>query len=249
MSAIEITPGFSTLNRGILYASFLLSPAQFASGLGNHCPSNIGFLAYNIYTQISWYQASKEGDMHALSLVLVHVNMVFAITYLGGVSSGNIFMGILLGLGSAAVIGLNTATAWNAYRALPEGFGEYQFFFFGWRTLTPEWYKFILLWQIEDSITAFVCGIAAIVIPIVLFGFDEGRTKISSVIKYAAIPVGGAVALLVGWPLILWIELIMARNNLQSDTDMIAVWLFIAQVGTLVLPSSRTFLGCLKRVT
>lgn len=48
---VQIVPGFSPTNRILLYASFALSPAQFVSGLGNNCPTNLGFLAYNLYTQ------------------------------------------------------------------------------------------------------------------------------------------------------------------------------------------------------
>jgi hypothetical protein len=38
------------------------------------------------------------------------------------------------------------------------------------------------------------------------------------------------------WELILWVELIISRNHIESPTDMIAVWLFIAQIVTMVLP-------------
>jgi hypothetical protein len=62
------------------------------------------------------------------------------------------------------------------------------------------------------------------------------------------IPVGAAAALLVGWPLILWTELIVARNKIESDTDMISVWLFIAQAGAMLMPASSTYFGCFRRV-
>jgi len=38
------------------------------------------------------------------------------------------------------------------------------------------------------------------------------------------------------WPLIMWVELIFARNHIQSDTDMVAVWLFVAQVILMLIP-------------
>src|SRR4051812_32092244 len=99
MSTIQVIPGFSLTNRWLLYTSMMLAPAQFVSGLGSNCPSNIGFLAYNWYTQIQWYQASRSKDMHALSLLPVHFNGIFIFTYLGGISSGNYYMGAILGLG------------------------------------------------------------------------------------------------------------------------------------------------------
>jgi len=241
---VAIVDGFSLLNRWLLYTNFMLAPAQFASGLGNNCPSNIGFLAYNWYTQVQWYRASKSQEMHAISLVLVHVNMLFSISYLGGVASGNIFMGALLGLGTAGVIILNSVAAWTAWASnMREGFGEYQFFFFGWRTLSKGWHTFLLLWQISDSILAFTCIGAALIIPITLTQVD--RKKFPWWLRYPAIPLGAAVMLLIGWPLILWTELIVQRNHIESETDWVAVWLFVAQVGTMVIPSCGLTFSCL----
>ena len=55
--------------------------------------------------------------------------------------------------------------------------------------------------------------------------------------RYAAIIAGSPLVLLMAWPLILWSELIVYRNHIESETDMIAVYLFITQVATMVLPS------------
>ncbi|KAF2183932.1 hypothetical protein K469DRAFT_689678 [Zopfia rhizophila CBS 207.26] len=233
MSTVQIIPGFSLTNRWLLYSSFMLAPAQFISGMGNNCPSNLGFLAYNWYTQIAWYRAIKAKQLHALSLVPVHLNLTFAITYLGGVTSGNIVMGFLLGFGTAGVIVLNSVAAWTSWATnQQEGFGVYHFFFFGWRTLTPGWHKFILLWQIGDSLMAFCCVIAAIGIPITLLETENDYKTPPWYLRYFAIPIGAAVMLLIGFPLILWTEFIVARNHIESATDMIAVWVFVAQAGS-----------------
>jgi hypothetical protein len=249
MSTVEVISGFSLTNRLLLYASFMLAPAQFISGLGNHCPSNVGFLAYNWYTQISWYRAIKAKQLHALSLLPVHFNFIFVMTYLGGVTSGNIVMGLFLGFGTAGVIVLNTVAAWTSWATnQQEGFGVYQFFFFGWRTLSPGWHTLILLWQIGDSTLALSCLITAIGIPIAVATRDDDEELPWYLRKYPAIPIGAVVMLLLGWPLILWTELIVARNHIESATDMIAVWLFVAQVGALLIPSCSTYLGCFKGV-
>ena len=250
MSTITIVNGFSPLNRWLLYTSFMLAPAQFFSGLGNNCPSNIGFLAYNWYTQISWLHAIQGHELHALSLLPVHFNLLFVFTYLGGVTSGNLAMGIFLGLGTGGVIIVNTVAAWISWATnQPEGFGVYQFFFFGWRTLSPGWHKFILVWQISDSLFALNCLYLAIYLPIKMSKYTkEEMDKVPWYLgKFPLIPVGAAGALLVGWPLILWTELIVARNNIESDTDWVSVWLFIAQAGAMLMPASSTYFGCMKR--
>lgn len=241
--AIQIVPGFSKTNRWLLYASFMLSPAQFFSGLRNNCPSNIGFLAYNWYNQIAWYHAIQDKNMHAVSLILPHLNLLFAFTYLGGVSSGNIVMGLLMGLGTAGVIIFNTVCAWTAWAVhMPEGYGEYQFFFFGWRTLNEDWRKFFAVWQVSDSIFAFICVVAAIGIAVYVAVEDK---EVPWFFRYLAIPLGAAAMLLVGWPLIMWTELIVQRNDIESETDMIAVWLFVAQAVTMMVPSCGSSLACL----
>lgn len=217
----------------------MLAPAQFTSGLNNNMPTNIGFLGYNCYTQVQWYRAVKAKQLHALSLLPVHFNFLYAITYIGGVTSGNIYMGLALGLGTAGVAVLNCISAWTSWAInQPEGYGVYQFFFFGWRTLTPSWHTFILLWQIGDSILALNCIISSLYLSIStpLKSADGGK-KPWYLTTYPMIFVGAAGIMLCGWPLVLWTELIVARNHIKSETDWIAVWLFIAQVGAMLIPS------------
>lgn len=245
MAAVQVVAGFSLTNRLLLYTSILLAPAQFMSGTGNNCPSNLGFLAYNWYTQIQWYQATKAKQLHALSLLIQHFNLIYTISYLGGITSGNIVMGILLGLGTAGVMITNTLAAWTSWATnQPDGFGIYQFFFFGWRTLSPDWHTFFLCWQIFDSLATILNVVAAIVISIQTAEQKDGG--VNKVEKYFRtiiwIPYGAAIMLLGSWPLILWTELIVARNNIESDTDMIAVYLFIAQAVAMLVPD----FGCLK---
>ncbi|KJK74217.1 hypothetical protein H634G_10590 [Metarhizium anisopliae BRIP 53293] len=248
--ANQVVAGFSLTNRWLLYTSFMLSPAQFISGIGSNLPTNIGFLAYNWYTQIQWYRAVRDKELHALSLLPVHFNLIYAVTYIGGVTSGNLFMAIILGAGSAGVLILNTVSAWVSWSTnQPEGFDEYQFFFFGWRILTGGWHKFILVWQIGDSIFTCASVLIAIYAAIqsVFMDDDESAstfipwrgksTNDISKYKYPVILVGAVVMMVGGWPLILWTELIVQRNHIESDTDMVAVWLFVVQVVAMILPS------------
>ncbi|QPH05018.1 hypothetical protein C2857_002465 [Epichloe festucae Fl1] len=65
-------------------------------------------------------------------------------------------------------------------------------------------------------------------------GKSDGDT---SKYKYPAILAGAAVMMVVGWPLILWTEMIVQRNHVESDTDIVAIWLFVAQVVAMILPS------------
>ena len=236
----QVVEGFSLTNRWLLYTSMMLAPAQFAGGIGNNLPTNVGFLAYNWYTQIQWYQAVKAKELHALSLLPVHFNCVYAITYLGGISSGNIFLSALLALGSVGVLILNTISSWISWKTnQPEGYGEYQFFFFGWRTLSHGWHIFTLLWQIGD--TLFVLNTAILAFYLVAVA-GIGKEDIGRIPWYlrtwgGAIPLGAICMLILVWPLILWVELIVQRNHIESETDMIAVWLFVAQVGAMFIPS------------
>ena len=233
----EVIPGFSLVNRWLLYTSVMLTPAQAIAGIGSNCPTNIGFLVYNWYSQYAWYSAARNKELHALSLLPVHLNIIYAFTYLGGITSGNIVMGVLLGLGTAGLLVLNTTSAWISWATnLPEGYGQYQFFFFGWRTLTPSWRKFILVWQIADTSLALGSIMFALGVAIVLPVQERDIRLPRELNRYFAIFWGSAVALLFTWPLILWAELIVSRNHIESQTDMIAVWLFVAQVGTLVMP-------------
>jgi len=214
----------------------MLTPAQAIAGIGSNSPSNIGFLAYNWYNQYVWYNAIRHKQLHALSLLPVHLNTIYALTYLGGVTSGNIVMGILLGIGTAGLMVLNTISAWKSWSTnLPEGYGIYHFFFFGWRTLTPGWRRFILMWQIGDTLLAVNCVLGALAIAIILP--MKGRDiHLLWGNRYFAVFWGSVVTLLFTWPLIVWTELIVSRNHIKSETDMVAVWLFIAQVVTMLVP-------------
>lgn len=233
----QTVAGFSLTNRLLLYASILLSPAQFISGLKSKFPTNLGFLAYNWYTQITWYQASKAGQLGPLSMLPVHFNTIYAISYLGGVSWRNKFFAILLGIGTAGVMCLNNAAAWQSWMTdQVEGSGQYEFFFFGWRTLSPSWHKFIMVWNIFDTLELVTFAIFAIALSVWAANVDEDNDWMQWFMRYLAIPLGAICILLCCWPLILWVELIYARNHIQSDTDMVAVWLFIAQVVPMLLP-------------
>ncbi|KAL1997155.1 hypothetical protein VTN49DRAFT_8020 [Thermomyces lanuginosus] len=255
--AVKIAPGFSLTNRWLLYISYALAPAQFLSGLNSNCPSNIGFLAYNWYTQIQWYRlmSSKE-DIHAISLLMPHFNLLYAISYLGGVSSGNIFMAVLLGLGSVGVMVVNTVASWKAWVVhQPPGYGVYQFFFFGWRTLTRGWHMGLFLpWQIFD--TLLVLSFVQLVSGLAILGpkaASEGDLRdVKWWHRYPAIPLGVIAMLFLGWPLVLWTELIISRNHLESETDKTAVWLFVAQVVAMLIPSCGACLpswgGVLERL-
>jgi hypothetical protein len=235
---VQVVAGFSLTNRWLLYTSLMLTPAQFVSGLGSNSPTNIGFLAYNWYNQYVWYTAAKAKDLHALSLLPVHFNFIYAFTYLGGVSSGNIVMGVFLGFGTAGLIILNNITAWTSWTTdLPEGYDTYQFFFFGWRTLTPGWRTFILLWQISDTLLAVNTVILAFVLAVWAVALlDEGGFTPSLQNNYLAILCGPPVMLVFTWELIMWVELIVSRNGIESETDMIAVWLFVAQAVLMLIP-------------
>jgi hypothetical protein len=233
-TTFQTIAGFSLTNRWLLYASIMLSPAMFISGVKSNFPTNLGFLAYNWYTQITWYQAAKAGLLGPLSLLPVHFNTIYAVSYLGGVSAGNDFLAILLGIGTAGVMGLNNAAAWQGWIIdQPEGFGQYEFFFYGWRTLSPGWHKFIMVWNIADTLWLVLFATVAIALP---FRVGEDNEWMEWFMRYPAIPVGAICILVYCWPLILWVELIYARNHVQSDTDMIAVWLFVAQVVLMLVP-------------
>jgi hypothetical protein len=248
MSTIEVADGFSLANRALLYTSFMLAPAQFMSGLENSYPSNLGFLAYNWYTQITWYWAIKANRLHALSLLPVHFNTLYALAYLGGISASNLPMAMLLTVCTTGVMVLNTMCGWICWTTNQrEGFGIYRFFFFGWRTLDPGWHKFIMLWQIYDTIAAFGCVIVAFVLA--LRSSRVTGEDLRWYWKYAAIFPGAALMLLIGWPLILWSELLVAENHIESPTDMVAVWIFVAQVGVMLMPSFSPSLGCFRHVS
>jgi hypothetical protein len=244
MSTVQIVAGFSLTNRLLLYASLALSPAQFLSGWGSHCPTNLGFLAYNVYTQVQWYRSVQAKQLHAISLVPVHYNTICAITYLGGITSGNIPMALLLGLGSAALMYLNNISGWTSWATnQAEGFGTYRFFFFGWRTLTPGWHKFFLVWQISDSLeTVTLAGVA--IVGAVAAALSGGRKKgvddddgAKWWWTYPMVVIGSIIMLLLFWEFIFWMEMVVHGNHIESETDWIAVWLFIGQAVTMIVPT------------
>jgi hypothetical protein len=242
MTTNQIVAGFSLTNRWLLYANMMLAPAQAVSGWGSNCPSNIGFLAYNWYTQIQWFQAIQAKQLHAVSMLPVHYNTLCSLSYLGGITSGNFIMGTLLGLGTVGVMILNNVSGWVSWATnQTQGFGEYQFFFFGWRTLSPGWHKFFLVWQISDSLETFTFAITAmygaIACVIAERQYREKGKTLPWWARYPATPIGAAFMLFLCWPLILWFELIISSNNIDSPTDWIAVWLFIAQVVAMLLPN------------
>ena len=248
---VETVEGFSALNRGILYASLLLAPAHFVAGFDSTGLTSLGFHAFNWYNQFIWYNAVQSRQLHALSILPHYFNLIYAISYLGGIASGYIATGLLLGLGTGGVVILNNITAWKSWAHLqPKGYGEYQFFFFGWRTLNDGWHKFFLVWQVFDSLLTFMCVMAAFAIPLKMMisrtSKDKEKKKPSRLLdamktisnyKYIAIPCGAALMMIVAWPLVLWVELLIQRNHIESPTDWISVWLFIAQAGLLIIPS------------
>ncbi|KAF3942231.1 hypothetical protein ABW19_dt0201055 [Dactylella cylindrospora] len=236
MSTTVAVKGFSLINRWLLYTNMMLCPAQYLSGIRNNCPSNIGFLAYNWYTQIMWYKAARAKELGPVCLTLPHFNLVFSVSYLGGVTSGNMIIGTLLGLGTAGVIILNTVTSWVSWATNQQaGYGIYRFFFFGWRTLTPGWHKFFLCWEIFDSMFAFSMVLFAINLSITVPRAKD-EEEMPWWIKYLAIPGGAAIIVLGGWPLILWTELVIGGNKVEWETDWVSVWLFVAQVATMLMP-------------
>lgn len=250
MSTVQVLPGFSLTNRCLLYSSCVLALPQAIAGLETHIPINIGFLAYNWYNQIAWYNGIKAKQLHALCLLLPHINLTFAITYFGGVTAANFYTGALLTLGTLGLIVLNTVAAWTSWATnQSEGFGEYEFFFFGWRTLGPPWHRFFLLWQIVD--TMFVLTLVTLAILwIIVRVTGEAETDYKPPAwydKYVAITTGAAYGPVLVGPLIVWTELIVARNHIESATDWIAVWLFVAQVGALLIPLQSIFWKCLEK--
>jgi hypothetical protein len=236
MSSVQIVQGFSATNRIVLYISMLLSPAQFVAGLGSNCPSNIGFLIYNWYTQLQWYSAARHKQLHAWSLLVSELNFCFNITYLGGLSSGNVLWAYLLGFGTLGVMILNNVVAWTSWStSQTEGYGVYQFWFWGWQTFGRVWHGWFLWIQVIDTIAMFLTGVVAMNMAprIAAMTKDDPPPRWY---RYQVI-LGGAVGMLLSvWPVILWTELTIRRNSIASDTDMTAVWLFVVQVVTMLAP-------------
>ena len=247
MSTVQVIPGLSLLNRCLLYTSAALALPQGIAGWESYIPINIGFLAYNWYNQIIWYQGIKAKQLHALCLVIPHLNLTFAITYFGGMTAANLYVSALLVLGTMGIIVLNTVAAWTSWATnQKEGFGVYQFFFYGWRTLGPHWHQFFLVWQIFDTLFVLAMVTLAIIIIIAIIRGEAEVSKPAWYHRYVAILAGAFISPFVIGPLILWTELIVARNHTESATDWIAVWLFVAQVGALLIPFESVFLKCLR---
>lgn len=55
-------------------------------------------------------------------------------------------------------------------------------------------------------------------------------------LRLPAIFLGPLLVALLSWPFVLWTELVVSRNNIHSDTDLVAVYLFAAQLVTMVVP-------------
>lgn len=250
MAAVQVVQGFSNLNRAIMYLSAILAPTQAIASIGHTGVSNLGFLAYNYYTQVVWYRAVTNHELHSLALVLVHANTTLALAYIGGIFSGNRVMSVLLSLGAMGVMWLNCATAWISWKTgQEEGYGKWQFFFFGWRTLTEGWHKFLLVWQISNSFEAF--GLSLLCIGMAVRSFTKTRQENKKSFKWwhrgIAIPVGGLLMTLFMFPYILWMELLIRRNKVISDTDWVAVYVFIAQVALMLLPDLNKFFTRTKK--
>ncbi|KAJ3544964.1 hypothetical protein NMY22_g2610 [Coprinellus aureogranulatus] len=237
-----VMPGFSATNRALLYGSLITSPVQAVFGLGSNSPLNLGFLAYSWYQQYLWYLAARERNLHALSILVDHLNIVFCLTALAAVPCGNHPMGILLGLGTAGVVIMNNVTAWISWKTnLPEGDGVYRFFFFGYRTLSPGWRKFLFLWAIGDTFLTALSVILAIGLGIFIpmcFGAREMKGQARSEGRWWwndwwfwlwVVSVSTAAG-----SLVLFIELTVKRNKIMSNTDMVSVYLFAVQAALLV---------------
>jgi hypothetical protein len=236
MAINHVVAGFSRTNRWLVYTSALLFPAQAISGLGSNCPSNLGFLAYSFYSAVQYFRVVQAKESHALSMVIANFNLFNNIIYLGGVTSANYGVAVLLALVTTGMMILNNVSAWLSWSTnQSDGFGVYQFFFFGWRTLSPGWHKFFLLWTIADTVLTIVFVGLAFHFAIMAVKMAE-EENIEWWWRYPAIPIGAAISMLFYWLLIMWTELIVARNHIESDTDYIAVWLFIAQVVTMLIP-------------
>ncbi|KAJ2977538.1 hypothetical protein NQ176_g4315 [Zarea fungicola] len=113
--------------------------------------------------------------------------------------------------------------------------------------------------MISDSLTAFMCIVIAVSVAVYIALLREedipdmvdeipwmSNSAQLQAVRYPAIIVGAAIMLVLGWPVIMWTELIVARNHIHSDTDMIAVWLFVAQVVAMVVPSCGTTFSCFR---
>lgn len=242
--------GFSLTNRLLLYANIITAPAAFMGGLGSNLPINAGFLGYTIYQQYLFYIATKHKQLHALCMLPQYLNTMYAITYATGISSGNYVLSFTLCIGTIAALIINNITTWTAYVTnIPEGYGVYHFFFFGWRTITPNWRKLFLLWGVFDSFVtldyiALSAYIAALT-PALSKDVEEDNTY--RWWRDTSLLWGSVVGLVAFWPFVVWTELIVQRNNIVSATDWISVYLFIVQIALLAIPSIYSILQRLFR--
>ncbi|KAF6744606.1 hypothetical protein DFP72DRAFT_1018729 [Ephemerocybe angulata] len=247
-----VVAGFSLTNRLLIYFNFLLAPAHLLAGgeitlpeklrYLRYFPSNLGFLAYDCYQQVLWYKAINTEEIHALSLVIAYLNAMYAITYLAGLSAANHLYFSLQALGVAGMLTINAISGWiNCTQNLPKGDGVYRFWFFGWRRLSEGWRGLAIFIQVLITLGSLILAIVVIIL---------ARRHSQFMGKYAkeqGEPWGkwwriGAIALLTlivlifGWPLALWMELVVLKNGLVSETDWVAVYLFIAQVVMMIIP-------------
>ncbi|OAA50266.1 hypothetical protein NOR_00716 [Metarhizium rileyi] len=106
-----------------------------------------------------------------------------------------------------------------------------------------------MVWQISDSVFAFASELIAVFAAVILIYIDEDKVLLNLTLwqeepkgdlsraKYPFILAGSAVMMLASWPLIPWTELVVQRNRLESDTDIVVLELFITQVVTMTVPS------------
>lgn len=220
-------------------------PAAALGGLGTHIPINAGFLGYTCYQQYLFYVAAKHKQLHALCMLPQYLNTIYPFVYLAGISAGNGLLSFLLCIGTLAALIINNITTWTIYwRDLPEGYGIYRFFFFGWRTLSPKWRTLFHLWAISDTIfTLLFIGLSIYVAAVVPAASESAKDDDD--IRWwndTSLVWGSVLCTVVFWPLVLWVELIVKENHIVSETDMIAVYLFVAQIALLVIPSIYSIL-------
>lgn len=130
------------------------------------------------------------------------------IIYLGGISSGNVLMGVFRGLGSAGLLVLSCITSWTSWISnQTQHYGVYRTTSscWGYRTLWPGCHKFMCAWAVGDSLITFSLVLA---------------------VAFRAMAV-------VLTPLVVWMELIVRETRIESATDWISVCMFVAQAVAL----------------
>ena len=299
---IETIEGFSFVNRVLLYVSTVLAPAQYVAGVGSNCLSNLGFLGYNMYQQWMWYKVVSSRDnadyVGALYLLLPYFNMIFAISYVAGVSTRHWFLAFLLWGGTTFMIVVNTIATWKAYEYMKDGYGVYDFCFFGCRELNIDWHNyFFRIWTISGTAMCVVSVIWTIAMAVLAVKKNSDVNKFIRALgwnKFKLVIVAiflGSFFMTIGfwpiflylyrhlkkdphysgfrnalahklekkgwetiawlcsvpflsvgiWPMVLWTESVMRRNDIYSPTDKIAIILFAFQIAALLMPG---FLCC-----